>query len=617
MKRNTLLKILIPVVALVLIAAIVVGVLAVTDSSKGEPVGVYAFTNIGMTEYWADSQESYGPVTTDAIQTIYLSDTQTVTEIAVAVGDQVKKGDLLMVFDTTLSDLALERERLAVEKLKIQLQDAEKELIRIKNMKPMVIPVFEPEEEDPDLGTPLASAYLISTKQEFDGSSQEKALICWVKSDTQLTDKLFEAIRQVAIEFQTKNLPEEDEAKPTALSQVETNPTEEVTETTAPTEEATEPIEEPTEKPTDPPEEPTEKPTDPPEEPTEKPTDPPEEPTEKPTEPPEEPTEKPTDPPEEPEEVDVKDFYVVFKVTQGDMSLGSTIVWQGLHLHRKGDSNRFTFTLYDASGMEDHTDTGEGSDSSQPEIDFGSGYTAAQIAEMRRDQEKTIKDLEFQIKMAEANYAIKQTEAADGHVYAQFDGEVVSVLTEEEARLDNQPIIKVSGGGGYYIEGTVSELEKDSLQIGQEVTVNDWYGGMTYTGTIQSIGDSPTTNGGWSGIGNPNTSFYPFTVFVDDSADLQAGYYASVTFTSATAEHGIYLENPFLRTEQGRSYVYLRNAEGKLEKRYVTTGKSLWGSYTEILSGLTEEDYIAFPYGKTVKEGAPTRESDLSELYNY
>ena len=49
----------------------------------------------------------------------------------------------------------------------------------------------------------------------------------------------------------------------------------------------------------------------------------------------------------------------------------------------------------------------------------------------------------------------------------------------------------------------------------------------------------------------------------------------------------------------------------------MTTGKSLWGSYTEILSGLTPEDFIAFPYGKNLKEGAPTRESDLSELYNY
>ena len=82
-------------------------------------------------------------------------------------------------------------------------------------------------------------------------------------------------------------------------------------------------------------------------------------------------------------------------------------------------------------------------------------------------------------------------------------------------------------------------------------------------------------------------------------------------------ENGIYVENPFIRTEQGKSFVYVRGEDELLEKRFVTTGKSLWGNYTEILSGLRAEDYIAFPYGKTVKAGAPTQEGDMNDLYNY
>ena len=97
--------------------------------------------------------------------------------------------------------------------------------------------------------------------------------------------------------------------------------------------------------------------------------------------------------------------------------------------------------------------------------------------------------------------------------------------------------------------------------------------------------------------------------------DLQAGRYVNITYSSSTGENGIYLENPFIRSEMGRSYVYLRGEDGKLEKRFVTTGKSLWGSYTEILEGISETDLIAFPYGKNVKDGAETVESDLSELY--
>ena len=57
-----------------------------TQNRTKEPVNVYPFSYIGMTEYWGDNQESYGPITTDRIQTVFVSSTQTVTEILVANG---------------------------------------------------------------------------------------------------------------------------------------------------------------------------------------------------------------------------------------------------------------------------------------------------------------------------------------------------------------------------------------------------------------------------------------------------------------------------------------------------------------------------------------------------
>ena len=50
----------------------------------------------------------------------------------------------------------------------------------------------------------------------------------------------------------------------------------------------------------------------------------------------------------------------------------------------------------------------------------------------------------------------------------------------------------------------------------------------------------------------------------------------------------------------------LKDNNGKLEKQDVVTGSILWGSYIEIKSGLTLDDYVAFPYGKNVKEGTAT-----------
>ena len=493
-----------------------------------------------MTEYWGDNQESYGPVTTDKIQTVYLSDTQTVTEVMVQVGDTVKKGDILMAFDTTLSDLALERKRLDVEKLKLQLENAKKELGRINAMKPMVIPDFteEPEQEEEDLGPSVNPGNpQIGENTAYDGSTPEKAILCWINSADSIGDAVLEQVRLKAevlwnqneeIKHNTPAEGEGEEEKPPYVQQT------------------------------------------------------------------------------------MEKFFVVFKVTEGNRQLGYRLMWQGLEV--TGQSGNFNFRFCEAL-IPDYTLSESTEEEDVPQLDFGSGFTAAQIAQMRSEQEKKIKDLEFQIKMAEANYKIALTEAGDGNIYAQIDGQVVSLLSEEEAKMQMQPIMKVSGGGGFYVEGFVSELEKDAVQLGMEVTVNDWNTGMVYTGTVASLGDFPSVEGSWNGMGNPNASYYPFAVFVDGSADLQAGRYVSVMYSTSSGENGIYLQKPFLRTENGKSFVFILGAGGRLEKRFVTTGKDLYGSYTEILSGLTAEDLVAFPYGKNVKDGAVAVEGDMSNLY--
>ena len=607
MKKQNKKKIIITVTAVVLVAAIGLGVWFGVSRGRSEPVKVFAFNYVGMTEYWGDSQESYGPVSTDKIQTVFLSSTQTVTEMKVAQGDMVKKGDVLMTFDTTLSDLQLERKRLEVEKLKLDLETAQKKLKDIQNMKPMSIVTpddsDDSEDDDSGKGVKLSGSYQLSTNSDYDGSMAEKALICWLNTAAAVDNGILEAARQKAEEYQNKNYVPDPTEEPT----VET--TEETTETT------TETTESPSEKPSETP--------NPPENPGEGSSggnpgegssggNPGGEDGENSSaSAAENPDEKPT--------ITVSDYYMVFKVTEGNMSLGNRLTWQGLHIYKQGGG--FVFKFFDASVVPDHsiiTDDPDSTDPTDPDMpDPGSGYTAAQLAQMRAEQEKTIKETKFKIKMAEADYKIMQTEMSDGNVYAEFDGKVVSVLSEDEAKTQNQPVIKVSGGGGFYIQGGVSELEKDKMQIGQEVTVNDWNTGMTYTGKVVSMGDFPTDDDGWNGSGNPNVSYYPFTVFVDETADLQAGQYVSIQYSSAESENGIYLENPFIRTENGQSYVYVQGAGGKLEKRFVTTGKALWGSYTEIRSGLTVDDLIAFPYGKNVKQGAPTVEGDLSSLYGY
>ena len=79
----------------------------------------------------------------------------------------------------------------------------------------------------------------------------------------------------------------------------------------------------------------------------------------------------------------------------------------------------------------------------------------------------------------------------------------------------------------------------------------------------------------------------------------------------------LYINNAFVLTEGAGSFVYLRGEDGNLEKRQIRLGGMLWGEYSKVTDGLTADDWIAFPYGKTVKEGAPTADGNWETLYGY
>ena len=109
--------------------------------------------------------------------------------------------------------------------------------------------------------------------------------------------------------------------------------------------------------------------------------------------------------------------------------------------------------------------------------------------------------------------------------------------------------------------------------------------------------------------------------FVTEDANLQPNDYVDIQYQKDTSaeESGssLYLQSMFIRTDNGKSYVMARGEDGRLEQRWVQTGRDLWGSYTQIRGWLTIDDYVAFPYGRDVVEGAHTQEATTDQLYNY
>ena len=237
------------------------------------------------------------------------------------------------------------------------------------------------------------------------------------------------------------------------------------------------------------------------------------------------------------------------------------------------------------------------------------------------EKAQAVKEQEVNLKVAKLKLDKKLAELGDGNVYAEFDGTVKTVRDPDEAYNNSEAVVELSGGGGYYVTGTLSEMDLGSVQVGDSVSISSWMTGAACEGTIVSIDDYPTSNGNNWGDGNSNVSYYPFKVFVTEDANLQPNDYVDIQYQKDTSaeESGssLYLQSMFIRTDNGKSYVMARGDDGRLEQRWVQTGRDLWGSYTQIRGGLTIDDYVAFPYGRDVVEGAHTQEATTDQLYNY
>ena len=250
----------------------------------------------------------------------------------------------------------------------------------------------------------------------------------------------------------------------------------------------------------------------------------------------------------------------------------------------------------------------------EPEVP--QGYTARELERMISEKEREIRDLNLNKRRAELELEQMKKVSENGVVTATVNGTVKKVGDIENPPTDGSPFLTVSGSDGLYVQGSLSELMLGKVEVGQTVYANSWESGMSFEATITEISNYPQENNSFWGDGNPNVSYYPYTAYIENTEGLQNGEYVDLTMTSnEDNSNSIYLQKAYVREENGRSYVLKADENGRLVKQYVVTGKTLWGQAIEIVSGLTMEDQIAFPYGKDAREGAKIKESADGDIY--
>lgn len=265
----------------------------------------------------------------------------------------------------------------------------------------------------------------------------------------------------------------------------------------------------------------------------------------------------------------------------------------------------------DTTGNEP-SDTTADSATEQTDADTASEektYTADELKDAIKEQTRSVADVDLQKRIAQADLKELQSELEDGVVYAKKDGIVTTVCDPANPPQDGTPFLQLSGAAGLYISGTIGELDLDTVKVGQSVSAVNYMTGDTYEGTISEISNVPSDSINYYGDSNPNSSFYEYTAYIENPQNLKKGDSLELTIDTSSegSDSGLYIDKSYVRTENGQSYIY-KDDNGKLKKQTVKTGKSLWGSYVEIKSGLTNDDYIAFPYG--VREGEKTKVSE-------
>lgn len=249
--------------------------------------------------------------------------------------------------------------------------------------------------------------------------------------------------------------------------------------------------------------------------------------------------------------------------------------------------------------------------------DAGTSYggTAAEIQQQIKDKEKEIRDYQLDIK--ETNLEIKdiQKKLNNQTIKSTLNGVVKTVGDPEKESNDGKPLIQVVSSEGLYVQGTVSESKMSKLKVGATLSGYSYDNGVSFTAEVREISPYPSDNG----QDGANASSYPFTAYIADASGLSNNSWAELTLLDEGdgQGQGIYLEKPFVRTENGQYYVMKDDGTGHLTKQIVQVGGIQYGSSYQITGGLSMDDKITFPYGKDVREGAKTEEGTLDDLYNY
>lgn len=221
--------------------------------------------------------------------------------------------------------------------------------------------------------------------------------------------------------------------------------------------------------------------------------------------------------------------------------------------------------------------------------------------------QNSIAQKQFDMESKKLEISKEQKQVSSSSVVSKVAG-VVKEINEKgvDSNGNSAPFMTILQTGEYRIKGSIDEQNVWMLSEGQGVVIRSRVDSTkTWSGTIGKIDtESPqqgNDNGYYSTSSAGDTqsaSKYPFYVDLDSVDGLILGQHVYIELDQGQEEvkEGLWLYGSYIVQDEDTPYVWAANEKNRLEKRYIELGEydADMDEY-EIVSGLTEDDYITWP----------------------
>lgn len=240
-----------------------------------------------------------------------------------------------------------------------------------------------------------------------------------------------------------------------------------------------------------------------------------------------------------------------------------------------------------------------------------------------------IQNLQAQVNQANYDASAKQLEIdrqklsmENTKVVAPMDGIIKTINENNSSSSDDSAnnyyddgssdstsnaYITIMAKGDYRIKASASELTVRSMSEGQSMIIRSRVDDSVWTGMVTKIDlEHPDNNNNdyYYSSGTMATK-YPFYISLDSTEGLMLGQhvYVEADYGQGSVKEGLWLDEFYIMQEESGAYVWAENASGRIEKRLIELGEyDVDRMQYQIVSGLTEEDYIAYPEER-IREG--------------